>query len=575
MNPVIKSQTAAFQEKYSLNNMGQSEAFEAYTIFSVISGQLSYSVDPLMVHLRGNEFGLDGVGVLIQGKLAVDTDEAKALLADVVDPDVEFLFFQSKTGNSYEYGDIGKTFDGVEHFFNDELIGESDQLDDLIAVKDLIFQKAVTRRNPGIRIYYATTGAYEKPDRTENLLERRIRTLKALSIFDQDRMHLEMLGAEKLQTFYRSAIRSSSAKIEFPKQHSLPKHPKVQQGYVGYIEASEIVKMVATTGDDGEITGVNRNVFFDNIRDYNEKSTLNKKIGQTLREGEGHDFVYRNNGITVIAKSILRTSDDFTIEDFQIVNGCQTANIIFQNRDHVQDVAVPFRLIGSDDDRFVSSIIIGTNSQNQVKEEQFLALLPFVKDLEEYARSVTEAHRVFIERREHQYQDEIVERARIMPIPVLMKAVSATILGQPNRSPRDYKKLYKDNTSLLFSEHSDVQIYHAIAYLYYRLEFLWRNNKIDASLKIFRYYLVWAIFREATRAADFTKTMKTKVCQDHSAEVIAFASDEEKFKAAVQRFGSAFLGISSGLSAENREKLRDAIRSETVFQKIRKELDDS
>ncbi len=572
MNPVINSQTRTFQKAYGLKGLNQSEAFEAYTIFSIIAGQLSYSVDPLLVHLKGDEFGLDGVGILIQGKLAIDSDEATALLEDIIDPEVEFLFFQSKTGTSYDYGDIGKVFDGIEQFFNDELRGESDQLDDLMAVKDLVFESAVAKRNPGIRIYYATTGAYSSPDKIENLLDRRMRTLREQSIFDATRMHLEMLGAEKLQAYYRSAMRSSSAKIDFPRQTALPKNPKVQQGYVGYIDAAEIVKMAAITDEDENIVGINRHIFFDNIRDFNEKSPLNQSIEQTLSQGEGSDFVYRNNGITVISKSIHRTSDEFTIEDFQIVNGCQTANILFRNRTHLEGVAVPFRLIGSDDDAFISSIIVGTNSQNQVKPEQFLALLPFVKNLEEYSRSVEEPARIFIERREYQYQDEGVERARIMPIPILMKAVSATILSQPNRSPRDYKRLFKDNSSLLFSENSDVQIYHAIAYLYYRLEFLWRNNRISASLKIFRFYIIWAAFCEATNDADFLKKMKSREYAEHSNAIIEFASKEETFREAVERYGIAFSKVTAGLSAENREKLRDAIRSDTVFQKIREAI---
>ncbi len=572
MNPVVRTQTRTFQKEVGLESLDQSEAFEAYTIYSVIAGQLSYGVDPLAVHLKGDEFGLDGVGILIQGKLAIDTDEASSLLEDVIDPDVEFLFFQSKTGTSYDYGDIGKMFDGIDQFFNDELKGESDQLDDLIAVKDLIFEIAVTKRNPAIRVYYATTGAYGQPDRIEILLDRRMRALREQSIFDPTRMFLEMLGAEKLQNFYRSAKRSSRAKIEFPRQTALPKNPKVEQGYVGYINASEILKMVQVVDENGNIVGVNRFAFFDNIRDFNEKSTLNQSIGKTLRDDEGSDFVFRNNGVTVIAKSIHRTADEFTIEDYQIVNGCQTTNIIYQNRDHLQDVAVPFRLIGSDDDEFISSIIVGTNSQNQVKPEQFLALLPFVKNLEEYARSVEEEYRVFIERREYQYQHESIERARIMPLPVLMKSVSATILKQPNRSPRDYKKLFKDNTAILFTEKSDVQLYHAVAYLYYRLEFLWRNSRIDSSLKIFRFYIIWAAFRESTNDVNFLKPIKPSKYAVHADKIIAFAKDEEAFKASVTRYAKSFEKVAKELSPENREKLRDSIRSDTFFQKVSEDL---
>lgn len=574
MNPVIKSQTRSFQDEHGLQGLSPSEAFEAYTIYAVLAGQLSYPVNAIDAHLKGDEFGLDGVAILIEGKLAQDTDDATALLNDVFDPDIEFIFFQSKTSSSYDYdyGDIGKFFDGIEQFISGELSGESDQLDDLIAVKDLIYEEAVSKRNPGIRIYYATTGNYDQPDKIENLLERRMRTLKSLSIFDLNRMHLEMLGAEKLQAFYRSAKRSSKAKIEFPRQTALPKNSKVEQGYVGYIAASEIVRMVQVTNETGDIIGINRYVFFDNVRDYNEKSALNQKISSTLTADEGPDFVFRNNGVTVIAKSIHRTADEFIIEDYQIVNGCQTTNIIFQNRKNVDGVFVPFRLIGTNNDEFISSIIVGTNSQNQIKSEQFIALLPFVKNLEEYCRSTEESVRLFIERRESQYQHESIERSRIISLPILMKTVSATISGQPNRSARDYKKLLKDNEKNLFTELSDVQIYHSSAYLYYKLEFLWRNGRIDASLKIYRFYILWAAFREATDNADLLKPMNSSKSASYAEKIIAFAKDEDNFRAAIERYGTGFEKVVATFSSENREKLRDAIRSDTAFLRISEEL---
>ncbi|ALR19195.1 hypothetical protein ATN00_01615 [Sphingobium baderi] len=302
--------------------MSESEVFEAYTIYSVISGQLGHGINPLQVHLKGDEFGLDGAAVIIQGDLVTDTDEANAALQDVNNPEVEFAFFQSKTGTSYDYGDIGKLFDAVEKFFDDELYGESDQLDDLINVKDVIYKKAVAKKNPGLRIYYATSELYKNPPRIEKLIDDRMQRLKDRSIFDKDRIIIEMLGADKLQTFYRSASRSAQVKIEFPKQVSLPKNEKVEQGYIGFIDASELVKMVEVKDDKGIVIGVNRYVFFDNVRDYNENSPLNKRISDTIGDDQGYDFVFRNNGVTAIAKSIHCTADEFRIEDYQIVNGC-------------------------------------------------------------------------------------------------------------------------------------------------------------------------------------------------------------------------------------------------------------
>jgi len=346
----------------------------------------------------------------------------------------------------------------------------------------------------------------------------------------------------------------------------------VEQGYVGFISANELVKLVDLTDENGDSLGINRFVFFDNVRDYNEKSPLNISVGKTLEENAGRDFVFRNNGVTVIAKSIHRTADDFRIEDYQIVNGCQTTNILYQHRDKLADVSVPFRLIGSSDDDFTASIIIGTNSQNQIKEEQFLALRPFVKDLEEYANSVEEHLRIYIERREHQYHRESIERARIMPLAVLMKAASATLLKQPNKSARDYKRLFKENANSLFNERSDVQIYHAIAYIYYRLEFLWRNQRIDNSLKIFRFYLLWAAVEEVTGSKNLLSLNKPAQCEVYARKIIELAEDEDRFKSAVIRNGLVLEQALKNLASENREKLRDSIRSDTFFGNVKEQL---
>jgi hypothetical protein len=195
-----------------------------------------------------------------------------------------------------------------------------------------------------------------------------------------------------------------------------------------------------------------------------------------------------------------------------------------------------------------------------------------VKNLEEYSCSAEESLRLFIERREFQYQHENIERARIVPLSVLMKTVSATILSQPNRSPRDYKKLFNDNASLLFSEQSDVQLYHAVAYLYYRLEFLWRNNRIDAALKIYRFYIIWAAFREATSNQSFLKPLKQNAYALHANKVIELAKDEDAFKKAVEKYGKSLNEVTRDLSPENRERLRDSIRSDSFFTKVAEKI---
>ena len=59
-----------------------------------------------------------------------------------------------------------------------------------------------------------------------------------------------------------------------------------------------------------------------------------------------------NNGVTIVASSISPTGDQFTLTDYQIVNGCQTSNVLFNNKDgqFINNVFVPIKLIATTDD---------------------------------------------------------------------------------------------------------------------------------------------------------------------------------------------------------------------------------
>ena len=82
-----------------------------------------------------------------------------------------------------------------------------------------------------------------------------------------------------------------------------------------------------------------------------------------------------NNGVTIIAKTLRATGNRFHIEDYQIVNGCQTSHVLYDQGTTLDDsVIIPLRLIATQDDEIIASIVKATNRQTQVKEEQLLAL---------------------------------------------------------------------------------------------------------------------------------------------------------------------------------------------------------
>lgn len=140
-------------------------------------------------------------------------------------------------------------------------------------------------------------------------------------------------------------------------------------------------------------------LFEKNIREYLGNKGINKKIYSTLKdENERKNFFYYNNGVTIICSSMgsaktVPAKDDshvslrFTIDNPQIVNGCQTVNSIFTAlKDYddadieklFKDTFVMLKILQidvSDEEQkeLSKNIVTYNNSQNSLDEKQFVA----------------------------------------------------------------------------------------------------------------------------------------------------------------------------------------------------------
>jgi hypothetical protein len=121
----------------------------------------------------------------------------------------------------------------------------------------------------------------------------------------------------------------------------VPEIAGVTQAYIGLLPASQFISILRD--EDGEIT---KSIFYDNVHDWQDYNPVNTEIRATLASPAKAGFALMNNSITIIAKSLQTTGDKFNMEDFQIVNGCQTSHVLFDQRDQLDDsVKIPLRLI--------------------------------------------------------------------------------------------------------------------------------------------------------------------------------------------------------------------------------------
>ena len=75
----------------------------------------------------------------------------------------------------------------------------------------------------------------------------------------------------------------------------------------------------------------------------------------------------------------------YTIKNFYIVNGCQTTNILFENRNLISDdMWISIKIVITQNDNIIKNIVKATNNQTEVQEIQLLSMDEYQEELESF-----------------------------------------------------------------------------------------------------------------------------------------------------------------------------------------------
>jgi len=208
-------------------------------------------------------------------------------------------------------------------------------------------------------------------------------------------------------------------------------------------------------------------------------------------------FGILNNGVTIISPDVRVTGFDIYLRDFQIVNGCQTSNVLFEHRGKIDDDAtLMLKVVETSDLAVVDDIVRSTNRQAKVEEDQFLATLDAVKAIERYfdARGAEEEYRLYFERRKNQFAlHEDVKAIRVFDIKEIARCVAAMFLDKPDIASRYPNRLTSEMRSIVFDKSYHEEIYHVSAFALYRLRILLGNKRIDQRYSKLRWHIIMAI----------------------------------------------------------------------------------
>ena len=408
MDRITASLLGEFSKEHDLNSRPEGERFEHFVTHVVVRRHFSQLFDTAeLVIGSSNDTGIDAIVIIVNGALITDIEEFNEQAARFDYLDASFVFVQAETSSSFDSAKIGTFLYGVLDFFKPTpSLPRTRSVQEAADIVTAIYDQSskFKRGNPSCRLYYVTTGKWTGDAHLEARRKSALEDLKNTRNFGE--VDFSCVDADGVQKMYGEAKNSFSRTFLFQNRVDVPEVQGVEESYIGYIPISQFRHIIAS--EQGDIL---RSLFDDNVRDWHDYNSVNDEIrGTLLSPSERGRFVLMNNGVTIIARAITKAGARFTIEDFQIVNGCQTSHVIHDNLNGLDDtVSVPLRLIITQNEDVIQAVIRSTNRQTEVRDEQFIAMSDFSKKLEVFMGTFP-SHALHYERRAHQYDRTSIEK---------------------------------------------------------------------------------------------------------------------------------------------------------------------
>ncbi|MFF7441107.1 AIPR family protein [Streptomyces sp. NPDC008122] len=545
MDRVTRSLMENWAKGAGVGNLKEYVAFERFANFIILSRHHDhqFSVEDYSCGDDGT-LGIDGFALSVNNELVSNLGDLEDALSGTGAIEASIIATQVKTSPSFDLGDVSVFSDAaISLLMEDEPPHPNLKLQQEMLHR-LLQESSRFRENPVCRLYYVTTGSWNSRGPITRKIADTRKRLSGSNLFS--RVDFHVWGAGEVQRNWRAIDSALEVQIQFDNRTTLPEVEGVREAYLGVLPGSEFIKLV--TDDEGEIR---KTLFFDNVRDFQGETDVNGDIRQTLISGDRSRFCVLNNGVTVVAHDLRSTGNRLTLIDFQVVNGCQTSHILHSERDNLDGVYVPFRLIVTLDDDVAKSITKATNKQGQVTKENLFALSELQKRIEAYFNSFeTEpGKRVYYERRSRQWSGsaQVQGTWRVISLRNLMQSFASLYLRIPHTAARYYGDLRNRVGSDVFSDSHHEAYYYSAAYAFCKLDHFFRSGAIERELKPARYHLlagVRTIFAGST-APDKVEGVAKKA-EANCKEFNSFLWDDALYLAALQRCAKSLVELAGG-----------------------------
>lgn len=526
MDRITKSYVDEFSKMFGYTNLTLPQIYCKFSNYCVVSKHLTNETftnagQDIVSEASYTEFQYDGFAILMNGHLVPSRSSIDDFLHSSDNVEIEIIVIMTKTSvedikPSVIYSNnLWDTFSSIFEDRSMESFNEQNEDESLLSYLYSKSSLLSAHRFPELHVYFvADVISDDLIQECNNSLLAQVNLFENKHVFSS--IHVNVWKNNDLISAYNRSKFRENVTIMPIDTMPFPKIRTINDGYIALVAFSEFKKLIID--ENGAIM---TNVFHDNIRAYQGNNVVNQSMKDSIVNGKIEEFVLMNNGITVVASDISFVSKELTLSDYQIVNGCQTCHVLYNNRfvKGIDNLVLMVRIIGSKDIQVRNAIILGTNSQTVVRREQLMALSELQERIENLYRAMSKPEQLYYERRSKQYLSETsVPQYKVITIPVQIMTFVSMFIGEPHNVTGYYSQIIVNlerNNKKVFSEDYYIGTYYTSGLAYYKLSRLQKVGFIPREYASVKYHLLYAFRLAASEGYGDMPSLENAIMENY------------------------------------------------------------
>lgn len=572
MNIITKNCLNEFVQDNNLTLLSEDKQFEHFANYIVLGNYFDVNrFELLSISTGDNAPGIDGIAIIVNNRLCASESNILEMIELNGYLDVEFIFIQSKRTNGFSGPDLGNEFTWIKQFFTFNISDKyTSEFNNFINIAKTIYNNSryFKKRNPIVKIFYVCDGKWVNDEFLCKIKDQNISELEDLDLFSN--VDFFPIDNKKTMALYQKLKSPVEATISIENFIPIPKVPNVKSSRLAILPFSEFRKLLE------DEFGKLKPVFDDNIRGYLEstKNPVNLSMKETISSNDAQEFCLLNNGVTIVTEQLTASGNDFTLTNYQIVNGCQTSNVLFEcrNEPNIKNVSILVKIIECEDNKLQVKVTRATNNQTPVEKVQLEALTDFQKELEMFytAKRTESVDDMYYERRTNQYRGDSIASSKIVNIEDQIKTFVSMFQDNPHSVAGNYGKMLLKLGKTVFVENHKYDPYYTSAFCYKKLVSMFNEGGIDSSIWRFRFHILMIIKYCITRKSVPTQ-LNGKDIEKYCDEIMKTALDNTEFETKVLEAVAFFNTLIPQLDFTNRKSPEMKNKTDIIIKEIRRE----